>query len=357
MKKTLLATALALLGALAFSQERIAVFPFEDIDDILTRNESVFFYRRFSNEFANKNNGRFTIVPRLEVDKLIDTEAKFQLSNYSSKAKTAEMERVLNGTRILSGYIGKRGSKITISICLYTFPDLEQLPGGVDLDVADKDELFDKIPELVQKMQQSMQSALPPPPPPKPQKTKRTWTTRGTIFEDYTIYNALSIFGYTYSPGIPLGFSLGFYGVYTSLGFALPNWGRYSKIGSNDTPPPPNFSSTPYTDQRYEIIDWVLGYNVTIIPKKLYLPIGFGIENVKEWRLQNTDDYGNSGWNSAPQWETSILLEAGLLLRPTNKIEFSRYLTFSPYIYGTYRYIMPDKQSFSIGCGISFEKQ
>jgi len=44
MKKFLLTTVFALLGTLAFSQERIALFPFEDMDNILTKNESVFFY-------------------------------------------------------------------------------------------------------------------------------------------------------------------------------------------------------------------------------------------------------------------------------------------------------------------------
>jgi tetratricopeptide (TPR) repeat protein len=128
------------------------------MDNILTRNESVFFYRQFSNEFTNKNSGRFTIVPRQEVEKLINTEAKFQLSDFSAKDKTAEMQRVLNGTQILSGVIGKVGTRITISVSLYTYPELSQLPGGVDLRVADKDELFDKIPELVQSMQNAIGS-------------------------------------------------------------------------------------------------------------------------------------------------------------------------------------------------------
>jgi len=155
MKKFLLTAAFALICVFAFSQERvaIAVFPFEDMDKVFTGNESVFFYRRFSNEFVNKNNGRFKVIPRQDVEKLINTEASFQLSDFSSKEKTAEMQKVLNGAQILSGYIGKMGNKIAISISLFTYPDLEQLPGGVDLDVADVNELFNKIPELVQNMQ------------------------------------------------------------------------------------------------------------------------------------------------------------------------------------------------------------
>jgi hypothetical protein len=114
------------------------------------------FYRQFSNEFTNKNSGRFTIVPRQDVERLINTEARFQLTDFSAREKTAEMERVLNGTRILSGVIARVGNRITISVSLYTYPELSQLPGGVDLRTANILELFDKIPELVQMMQNAI---------------------------------------------------------------------------------------------------------------------------------------------------------------------------------------------------------
>jgi hypothetical protein len=112
------------------------------------------------------------------------------------------------------------------------------------------------------------------------------------------------------------------------------------------------------------MIDWVIVYNITIIQKILYLPVGVGIEAVREWRLQRLlDGDGHTistsswepEWNPAPQWENYFLFEAGLLFRPTNKIQASDDFTFSPYIFGTYRYIMPEKHSFSIGGGVSFE--
>jgi TolB-like protein len=364
---------------LVFSNEtkhRIAVFPFEDMDGIFVRNEAKMFYQEFTNEFKNRMPDR-TVVPREDVERLIGIEADFQLKVFSAKAKTAEMQSVLNGTRILYGRIGKLGDNIRIAVSLYTYPELEQLPGGASMNVANKEELFSKIPELVKKIQAGMS------PPPISAKTKRPprpkWSPRGTIFEDYTIYNALAIFGYTYAPDMPLGFSLGFVGVYTSLGFAVPSWGDYKKVtssGSNVSSYysiyPPDYSSSPILDQRYQIIDWVIGYNVTIIPKILYLPLGVGIEATRGWRLQRLLDrdgkdqprWTDPEWNPAPQWENNVLFEAGLLFRPTNKIEFEpywfgeyRFLTFSPYIFGSYRYIMPEKHSFSIGGGISFEKQ
>jgi tetratricopeptide (TPR) repeat protein len=163
MKRILLTAVLAFIGSLVFAQERIAVFPFEDMDNLLTKTESFFLYRHFSNEFTNKNAGKFIIIPRQDVEKLFSAEEKFQLSDLSAKAKTAETQRVLNGTQILSGAIGKVGNRITISVSLYTFPELSQLPGGVDLRVANKEELFDKVPDLVQSMQTAITGGTKPP--------------------------------------------------------------------------------------------------------------------------------------------------------------------------------------------------
>jgi len=156
MKRALLVLALAVAGVRAFPQDRIAVFPFEDLNNIFTGNDAVMFYSQFSNEFANRVSGRFAVVPRQEIERLINTEARFQISRFSAMDKTAEMRRVLNGTLILSGIIGRVGNRINISVSLYTFPELRQLPGGADMRVARKQELFDRIPELARDMQSKM---------------------------------------------------------------------------------------------------------------------------------------------------------------------------------------------------------
>ena len=190
---------------------------------------------------------------------------------------------------------------------------------------------------------------------PKPPKTRSTWSSRGTIFEDYTFYNGLTLFGYIYSPDKPVGFSLGVYGVYTSLGFATPSWGNYDKWTENEIPSPPNYYSAPYKDQRYQIVDWVLGYNVTIIPNILYLPLGVGMESVKEWRLQEMTYSDGTPWHNEvywcppPQWETTFLFEAGLLFRVMTPVNFA------PYIFGTYRNVGTNKHTFSIGGGFCFD--
>jgi TolB-like protein len=145
MKKFLLTAVLAVIAAWTFAQERIAVFPFEDMDNVLTGNEAVLFYREFYDEFINRSVGRFSVVPRQDVERIINIETDLG---------DPEMHSVLIGTQILlSGYIDRVGNIIIISVSLYKYPELRQLPGGVYLRVTNKTELFDKIPELVQRIQ------------------------------------------------------------------------------------------------------------------------------------------------------------------------------------------------------------
>jgi TolB-like protein len=284
-------------------------------------------------------NGSLTVVDRQQLD-LVRQEQKFQISGDVDDKSAQSIGKFLGAQLVLSGSFMMIGNTYRFRIRVIAVETgILQYSNSIDIK---KDDVL---------------TALTPAPP-KTAGTRRTWSTSGTIFEGYTIYNDLTIFGYTYSPNVPLGFSLGFYGIYTSLGFALPDWGGYDKIGDFEDDITPDFSSTPYTDQRYEIIDWLIGYNVTIIPKRLYLPVGVGIENVKEWRLLqdklfSDGEYHNKKWNPSPQWETNLIFEAGLLIRVPN----SDWNSFSPYIYGSYRYILPDKHSFSIGGGISFEKK
>jgi TolB-like protein len=272
MKRAVLVAVFVFVGLLAFSQERnsIAVFPFEDMDNLLTRNESVLFYRRFSNEFVNKNNGRFRVVPRQDVEKLINTEAKFQLSDFSARAKTAEMERVLNGTQILSGYIGKMGNKISISICLFNYPDLEQLPGGVDLDVTNKDELFTKIPELVQMMQANIGgggSGGVRPPPSGQYKIGDTGPAGGIVFFD----RGFTGDGWRYLEAAPVGAEF------------TAQWGAYEKDVANTT------TAVGFGKQNTKIIvDRLRALGET--NKAAQICAALDINGYKDWFLPSKDE-------------------------------------------------------------------
>jgi len=153
MKKAIF-TLLALFAITGiFAQERIAIFPFEDRNNVYTKDELDSFYVEFSNEFRNKTDDRrFTVLTRKDLENLINMETRFQLSDYSSKEKTAEMQRVLNAQQVLYCLILKVGNEIRITISRYTFPELSVLRGGKTISVTNKNQLFGKIPELVQAM-------------------------------------------------------------------------------------------------------------------------------------------------------------------------------------------------------------
>jgi TolB-like protein len=355
MKKAvfILLALFAITRLFAQQQPVVAVVPFDVISGVSTTDATmitdVFFVRL-------GNTRKVDLVNRTIVQRVIK-EHNFQLEDWSDKEKTAELGKALNADWIVQGDIRKMNNGILIIVQFYNIKTFK-FEGGTDVRLANADEAYDKMNPLVDSLIQTI-AASPAPVslPPKTPKVKETWTPNGTIFEGYTVYNKLGIFGYTFSPDLPLGFSLGFFGIYTSLAFSLSEFGRYIESSSEGNKP--KYGSSSYTDQSFQIIDWLIGYNFTIIPKMLYLPVGFGIESVREWRFQTYEGLSfSSGWRNAPKWETNIIIETGLLFRPTNKIEFplADSTTFSPYIFGSYRFIIPNKHSFSIGGGISFEE-
>jgi TolB-like protein len=268
--------------------------------------------------------GKLTVVDRQQLD-LVRREQNFQMSGEVSDESAQSIGKFLGAQLILSGSFTVIGDIYRFRIRVIAVETgVVQYSNSIDINKNDP-----ILPHLM----------------PKPQSDP--------IDFGFVFFNGLTLFGYTYSPDKPLGFSLGVFGIYTSLGFAVPIWGDYNKTNSSssftDIWGTPDYSSTPYTDQRHEIVDWVVGYNVTILPTVLYMPIGVGTEAVREWRLQDiSGDRNRLEWNPAPQWETSLLFEAGLLFRIP-------FLNFAPYLYGTYRNIGTNKHSFSIGVGGSFD--
>jgi formylglycine-generating enzyme required for sulfatase activity len=150
-----------------FAQERIAIFPFEDRDNLYTKDQLDLYYSEFSGEFKNKTDERrFTVISRVDLEKIIDMEHKFQLSNYSSEAKTAELKSVLNPNQILYILIVKVDNNIRINVQRYSFPKMEVLRGGAGITITNKNQLLDKIPELVQAMASAIAGGATPVPLP-----------------------------------------------------------------------------------------------------------------------------------------------------------------------------------------------
>ncbi|MDR2597120.1 MAG: formylglycine-generating enzyme family protein [Treponema sp.] len=157
MKKILFTAVLAVISFLAFAQERIAIFPFEDRNNVYTRDELDIYYREFSGEFKNKTDEKkFTVISRQDIEKIIDMEEKFQISDYSSEKKTSEMKRVLNPQQVLHILIIKIDNNIRINVSRYSFPEMEILRGGTSITLTNKSQISSKIPEMVQSMQNAI---------------------------------------------------------------------------------------------------------------------------------------------------------------------------------------------------------
>jgi len=146
-----------------FAQERIAIFPFEDRNNVYTRDELDLYYREFSGEFKNKTDDKnFTVISRQDIEKIIDMEEKFQLSDYSSEKKTAELKRVLNPQQVLHILILKIDNNIRINVSRYSFPEMEILRGGTSITLTNKSQILSGIPELVQSMQVALTGRIMP---------------------------------------------------------------------------------------------------------------------------------------------------------------------------------------------------
>jgi TolB-like protein len=160
--------------------------------------------------------------------------------------------------------------------------------------------------------------------------------------------------GYIFTPGMPLGFTIGTFGLYTSFNFAIPNWqgyqvntyytynsdnringGYYSEYGSG-------FRDR--GNRAYEAIEWTVGYSINILNGFLMIPLGIGANHTGEYRLFDETGYGGSledtEWYGPSYWSSKIVVEAGLQL-------VFKYVT----IFSTYRLTGFEKSSFTIGAG------
>jgi hypothetical protein len=147
-----------------------------------------------------------------------------------------------------------------------------------------------------------------------------------------------SFVGYNYAPEMPIGFSIGVFGVYTSWNFAL--------------------SSDIITEGR-RFIDWVFtaGYSFKLIDGVLRLPVGIGMSRSYEYIFHY--NYNKLDWDTLFYYE--FIAEAGLQLILNAPIGLTIYSWSIDkfYLSATYRLIfLPEvnfsKSGFSIGAGFVF---
>jgi hypothetical protein len=145
---------------------------------------------------------------------------------------------------------------------------------------------------------------------PKPEKPKPAPSNNNSGYNNY-IY----LLGYNYIPEMPLGFKIGFLGLYASMNFA---------IFTDD----PYIKDNPDVDLGLEILG---GYSFNIIKNRLYLLVGAGVNSTEY-------SYGTD------EWKHRIALEIGL-----QPVFFYQY-----YLSATYRLIDFSKSGFSLGVGLVY---
>jgi len=143
------------------------------------------------------------------------------------------------------------------------------------------------------------------------EKPKPTPSNNNSGYNNYNIY----LLGYNYIPEMPLGFKIGFLGLYASMNFA---------IFTDD----PYIRDNPDVDLGIEILG---GYSFNLIKNRLYLLVGAGVNSTEY-------SYGTD------EWEHKIALEIGL-----QPVIFNHF-----YLSATYRLIDFSKSGFSLGVGIVY---
>ena len=160
MRKFLLTAVFALIGSIIFAQQQpvVAVAPFDAISGISASDANVI-TRVFYNRLFNAN--IVTLVDRSVVERVI-REHQFQLGDWSNTQKTAELGEALNADWIVRGEIERLGSYIIVTVQFFDIKTF-QFRGGEDIRIANADEAYDRMDELVDKLIETIAGSGRPP--------------------------------------------------------------------------------------------------------------------------------------------------------------------------------------------------
>jgi TolB-like protein len=195
----------------------------------------------------------------------------------------------------------------------------------------------------------------------KSQERKRKWDNFLNLispsfrFDNWTPIPPIFFeIGYNYELNMPLGFTIGTFGFYTSWNFFLPDLSGYEKGywtydgDGKSTYSPENFHDRGLRSK--EGFEWVLGYKLNLLTGFLMLPIGVGARHTNELRLFDLIYSFSPGkiqgteWFGQTTWSTNIVFEIGL------QMVLGKHVTIG----STYRLKNFDESSFTINAGIIF---
>jgi len=129
----------------------VAVAPFDVVSGVSQADADAInrlFYIRFG------NSPKVILVDRSVVDRVLK-EHSFQLSDWSSDSKTAELSRALNANWLVRGTLEKFGSNILVSAQLYDINSF-QFVSGADTRFTDIDAAYEAMDVLVNKLVNAM---------------------------------------------------------------------------------------------------------------------------------------------------------------------------------------------------------
>lgn len=290
--------------------------------------------------------GNLRIVSRQKISQIL-SELNFQMSGYVSDETAQRIGYMIGAESVIMGSITRLDNIYRLNIqCLHVETAIIQK--SIDFDI--------QRDRRIKSFESGNTNGIKP---------INFNFDSVNLFREYSPFTTLSMIGYSFTPNSPLGFTIAGWGFYTSWNFAIPNWAGYEYDTyykyNGDGKINVGYSSdyTRYIDRgnrTYQNIDWAIGYNFNIIPRFLYLPIGFGMRMNKEWRLFDKESRETISYSPPVyRWDTdstewyepgsgynnNFLFEIGLLF----KIKLF-------YLAGTYRIIANHNNTFTIGIGI-----
>jgi len=149
----------------------------------------------------------------------------------------------------------------------------------------------------------------------------------------------ISMLGYNLVPDMPLGFTIGIFGFYTSFNWSETYYNEKFSYGS------PSKNSVFTGDSKEGGLEFTVGYSFYLFNKYLRLPVGIGMRMTDEY-YSYEESYSEEKYysNSNNLENKKLILETGFHL-----IIFENF-----YLSGTYRLIGFEKHSFTLGTGIIF---
>jgi len=315
------------------------------------------------------NTEKLQIVSRQRIQTVLN-EQDFGMSGYVDDVSAQRIGKILGASYVLTGDMVKPENKYYLNIQVLE-TETARIMYSRSFEIRNNDlRNYEQLIAIRQRQEQSEREQLIKDEERrqkeeisriKAQERKRSWDNFVNLLspnfnsENWTPVSPISFqLGYNYELNIPLGFTIGTYGLYTSWNFLMPELSGYG-IGYSgyDGDGKVTLSPEDYHDRGNRTVkgfEWVLGYKINLITGFLMLPIGFGASRTNELRLFDhiysfsPGKIQSTQWEEQANWTTKFVAEIGL------EVVLAKYVIIG----GTYRIRDFIEKSFTISAGVIF---